>query len=408
MQSDAKRQFTDAMRSSGLAPPQCGLIADGRIHRCDVVSRDNRGRGDGSYAFFPDGRIPTGWYFDWTDGRGVQNWHHNTRFPFTESDRRYLDRAAERARSEYDGYVVETRKRVRSKARRIWSGAETATAAHPYCVRKQVEPEGLRTRYGCVLVPVFDPKGKLQNLQFINHNGDKRFLKGGRQKDCHYWVAMPKQTESQTIVVCEIGRREKASTKPPGMPCFVSFNTGNLKSVAEWARERHPDHQIIIAADEDPGSNPGLTHAREAARAVHGLIAVPDFGPERTEQDTDFNDMMIALGKKAVRRAIEAAVDPDQLHNLEDEPPNLEARLDELAGLSLLEYERQRKAAAKELGMRVVVLDAAVAERRSQINGDLFPHWEVEPWDEPVDTGELLVTLPVTSGDTSRPWESGR
>ena len=73
---------------------------------------------------------------------------------FTESERRYIDRAADQARSEHDEYVVEARKRVRSKARRIWSGAEPATVEHSYCVRKQVEPEGLRTRYGCLLVPM--------------------------------------------------------------------------------------------------------------------------------------------------------------------------------------------------------------------------------------------------------------
>jgi putative DNA primase/helicase len=49
----------------------------------------------------------------------------------------------------------------------------------------------------------------------------------------------------------------------------------------------------VLAADDDwktPG-NPGLTAAKEAARAVGGLIAKPSFDDlPRGDHDTDFND----------------------------------------------------------------------------------------------------------------------
>ena len=151
-----------------------------------------------------------------------------------------------------------------------------------------------------------------------------------------------------------------------------------------------------------------MTQAREAARAVHGLIAVPDFGPERSEQDTDFNDMMIALGKKAVRRAIEAAVDPDQPTIWKISLP-----IWRRAWMNWPAFPRMSTNASERLppgncGMRVPVLDAAVAERRSRTNGDLYPHWEVEPWTNRLILANYWLTLPVTSGDTSPPSESGR
>ena len=66
---------------------------------------------------------------------------------------------------------------------------------------------------------------------------------------------------------------------------------------------------LIICADDDAGTagNPGLTKATEAAQAVNGLLAVPDFGADRPDGATDFNDLATAQGPEAVRHCIEAA-----------------------------------------------------------------------------------------------------
>ena len=66
---------------------------------------------------------------------------------------------------------------------------------------------------------------------------------------------------------------------------------------------------LIICADDDSKTegNPGLTKATEAAQEVGGLLAVPDFGPDRKDGATDFNDLAAAQGPEAVRRCIESA-----------------------------------------------------------------------------------------------------
>jgi putative DNA primase/helicase len=56
--------------------------------------------------------------------------------------------------------------------------------------------------------------------------------------------------------------------------------------------------------------NPGVTKATEAARAVGGLVAIPDFGSDRLEGVTDFNDMAEVCGLDAVKRAIASASAP--------------------------------------------------------------------------------------------------
>jgi hypothetical protein len=72
-------------------------------------------------------------------------------------------------------------------------------------------------------------------------------------------------------------------------------------------------------------------------------------------------------------------------------------RIDELARKSRMEYDRTRKAAAAELKVRAETLDEEVRERREEIEVEdqplLHPWWEVEPWEQPVETAALLVDL---------------
>lgn len=71
--------------------------------------------------------------------------------------------------------------------------------------------------------------------------------------------------------------------------------------------------------------NPGITKATEAAQAVGGLLVAPDFGPDRPEGFTDFNDFQAHAGAEAVRAAIQAARAPAE----DDAPPAVETVTDE-------------------------------------------------------------------------------
>jgi putative DNA primase/helicase len=69
---------------------------------------------------------------------------------------------------------------------------------------------------------------------------------------------------------------------------------------------------IIVCADDDASTrgNPGITKAVEAALAVNGKVARPDFGDARPERATDFNDVAVHCGAEAVKRAVDAATIP--------------------------------------------------------------------------------------------------
>lgn len=152
-----------------------------------------------------------------------------------------------------------------------------------------------------------DTEGRLHNLQSIAPDGTKRFMPGGRVKGCYCAIGKP----SGRLVVCEGYATGATIHEDTGHAVAVAFNAGNLPPVAKALRAKFPCLSIVVAADDDwqtrdPKTgelvNPGLTAATEAARAVGGLLAVPDFtGLARGEKDTDFNDLHRLAGMVEVQ-----------------------------------------------------------------------------------------------------------
>ena len=88
----------------------------------------------------------------------------------------------------------------------------------------------------------------------------------------------------------------------------------------------------------------------------------------------------------------------------------------DLSKLGETAYQRRRKGAARELGMRLDVLDKIVRQARAQAEEDAtaLPHWNVEPWPEEVLAAALLddiktifcryIVLPKGAGDAIALW----
>ena len=69
----------------------------------------------------------------------------------------------------------------------------------------------------------------------------------------------------------------------------------------------------------------------------------------------------------------------------------------ELAALGPLAYAKRRKAASAEIGVGVGELDRIVAKARGEASAEAGPkthqRWQIEPWEEPVATANLLDDL---------------
>ncbi len=301
-------QFRATLVARDIIPPE-PIVADGRLHRCDALGP--RGRGDGAYLLHMDG-VPTGGLENWRDGQGWETWRHEGGKALTPAEREVLARLSKAAKVARDEEVRERHAQALDVAARIWATSRPAPPDHLYLARKGVDAHGLRVYRGVLVVPVRDLAGTLYSLQFISPSGVKRFLKGGRIQGLCSWIGEPPDPaggDPMMICVAEGFATGASLHQAVGHPVVIAFHAGNLVPIALAVRARYPSARIIVCADDDrrtPG-NPGLTQAQEAARKVGGRIAVPDFGTERPEDATDFNDLHRLLGLSAVRTVLDGA-----------------------------------------------------------------------------------------------------
>lgn len=227
-------------------------------------------------------------------------------------------RRAERERlAEAQRVKIEAEQRTAAKlAADIWAKAEAAPDDHPYLVRKQVKAHGLRLYRGkltvasmacdgCLIVPARDAGGAITSLEFVSGTGEKRFLPNGRKSGSYHVIGEP----GDVMCVAEGYATAASLHEATGYPVAVAFDAGNLFAVADALKAKLPDARLVICADDDvdtPG-NPGISKATSAASELGASLAVPDFGADRPEGASDFNDLHQANGLDAVRACVAVA-----------------------------------------------------------------------------------------------------
>ncbi|WP_295525622.1 toprim domain-containing protein [uncultured Pseudacidovorax sp.] len=193
-------------------------------------------------------------------------------------------------RRQHDAEQRQRHAEVAQAAQERWKAA-TPADAHPYLSVKGIQAHGARIEAGhTLLIRMSDVHGVIHNVQGIAPDGAKRFMPGGRVKGLYCPIGRP----SGRLVVCEGFATGATIHEVTGHAVAVAFNAGNLLSVAKSMRAKFPCITLVIAADDDwkTDGNPGLTAATKAARAVGGLLAVPNFeGLPRGAKHTDHNDL---------------------------------------------------------------------------------------------------------------------
>jgi putative DNA primase/helicase len=300
---DAIEQFRTAIHNAGLQPPEV-IEADGRLHR--FASNGKRSDDAGWYVLHDDG-IPAGAFGDWRTGAS-ETWRADIGRKLQPQEEAAYRARIEAMRRERESEEAPRKAEARDKAAAIWQSALPAPDDHPYLVAKGVKAHGLRLQEGALVVPMRDG-AELHSLQFIDAEGGKRFLAGGRVSGCYFSIGQP----DGTLCFAEGYATGASIHEATGHAVAVAFNAGNLLSVARTLRAKFPDMRLIGCADDDAMTvgNPGLSKAGEAAQAVSGLLAVPDFGAQRPGGATDFNDLHRHAGPAAVRACIEAAARVD-------------------------------------------------------------------------------------------------
>ncbi|MDR9499735.1 MAG: PriCT-2 domain-containing protein [Hydrogenovibrio sp.] len=188
------------------------------------------------------------------------------------------------------------------QAQRLWGKAAPAPAFHPYLQRKQVQPWGTRGistpgHADALVIPVVGTKppftGQVQSLQFIQPDGQKRFLSGGKKAGGYYPIQW---LDDAPVVICEgfATGATLAEHYRPDHSVICAFDSGNLEAVARYFRRQCPTTPMIVAGDNDHqterqrGHNPGVHKAEKAALVVDAYLSIPAFGED--EAGTDWND----------------------------------------------------------------------------------------------------------------------
>lgn len=178
------------------------------------------------------------------------------------------------------------------RAADIWPGLPQ-DGYSPYLARKQIH--GFGCRYGknnSIVVPL-RKSNTLTGLQFIQADGDKKFLTGTEKSGASFIIR--KDATGATVLCTGYATCCSIAMALPDVRVVVCFDDGNLVTVAEQYADS--DGEIIIAADNDHGKpvNSGLKHARQIVDK-HGWRAV---WPEGID-GSDFNDLHVEKGLDAV------------------------------------------------------------------------------------------------------------
>jgi putative DNA primase/helicase len=184
-----------------------------------------------------------------------------------------------------------------------WDRAPPAEATHPYLKAKGIRPHGTRREGDHLLIPI--RRGtELIGLQAIAPDGTQRFLDGGEVAGGYCAIGKPKG-----LLCIAIGFAAGASIhEATGHAVAVAFSADNLAAVASGLRERLPAISLVVCADAGSDGNAQPKEATAAAKAVGGVVAVPDFGADRPEGATGFGDLRRLRGDGTVVAAITRAL----------------------------------------------------------------------------------------------------
>ena len=309
-----QEEFAQTLEKAGLDLGGKLPEMDGQIHRVPLID-GKRGARDGAYCGYPDG-VPAGWMENFSEGlrtKWVSTGHSLSKEQVEamreEAEQRKIDRAAQLKIQHAD---------AARDAHAEWIGHDWAKDDNPYLQAKGVQAFGLREELdGNLLVPVRNADGDLRGLQSISPEGVKRFQPGMEKNGNFHLIGAQDKDLSQTEIVLAEGYATGASLHmATGKPVAVAFDAGNLEPVARALREKFPQAQITICADNDHQHtrrtpegpelwNKGVELAEKAAQAVGGKVVVPTFTKEEKERGlTDFNDLHQSRGLDEVRKQV--------------------------------------------------------------------------------------------------------
>ena len=347
-------QLLAAMAQAGIMyDDHAPVIGDGKLHRFHVEG-DAPGDRNGWYCFHDDA-TPAGNF------GCMKRYGQDIKLPFSAKRAKPLtpqqktalatNMAAQKAKREAEDKAKHTKAAEQAKA--IWGKATpVGEESHPYLLKKGIQAHGTRTgsffvrqlqadgswanvlvSNNALLIPRRSQQREIVSLQAIFPSADnvlgrdRTYLANGEAQGTYDTIGQPQRHEGRPVfLLCEGFATGAALHESTGHCAVVAFDAGNLIHVAKRIAMAQKEAILVICADHDqwttqPVENPGLYHARLAAKAVGGRVMWPDFpantgtpDPEtgKLKGPTDFDDLRRLQGDEAVREVLEACLNAPQ------------------------------------------------------------------------------------------------
>jgi putative DNA primase/helicase len=231
-------------------------------------------------------------------------WQAKCERPTTTAEREAFHRQA-RKRADWPKVSAKRcRLKQRAKASAIWEAALLAPEDHPYLLAKGIKAHGPENCFrgdlvirevscdGALIVPLYDARRELRSLQFISSGGKEAISPQRPQSRLLLWHRQGPEG-GEPLCVAEGYGTAASIHEASGLSDGSGFRRRKSARRCEGdAREIPRDTRDSLRRRRLPhGRKSGMTKATEAARAVGGLLAIPQFGENRLEGATDFNDL---------------------------------------------------------------------------------------------------------------------
>lgn len=242
------------------------------------VQGDKAGSRNGYWRGFSDGR-PAGIFGSWKTG-AAHHWISGDPVTVTDEDRARIQ-SLQRQREQEQ---AQEHDRVSEIATAQFNGLPEASGT-PYTERKQITPYNAKQRGNSLVLALQDWDHRVWSTQTIYPDGVKRMLKGGKKRGCHILV---RENPGGRLLIAEgYATAVSLAMMDPDAGVIASVDAHNMRPVAESARQRFPEREIVLAGDHDAV---GVRCAEMAARAVDGLVLIPE------TPGMDWNDYANAQG----------------------------------------------------------------------------------------------------------------
>lgn len=311
-------EFIESMESVGIKPTRSTDIKVSKSIVRFHIEGDSKASKNGRYQIFDHGDgFAGGWFMDMKDGF-CHKWHTKAQKQFTDEERREWVKKREADKLQFEKEQQERHEKSALIANDIWKAA--GKGEHTYLNDKQIDILGAKfsselkienKTYSDILIVPAWKAGKISTLQFITKDGFKWFLGGGDIIGSYGSVGK----DTSKIYISEGFATAKSIHKcvTPYVSVWA-FNAGNLMAVSKTMREKYPDSEIIICADNDQWTtirdkphNTGLIKATEAAFELCVPMIAPDVPADDEGKRTDFNDLYCTQGLEYVKNRLSEA-----------------------------------------------------------------------------------------------------